>query len=211
MNEERLREAYIAAVEGGAVRPSAAHPSPEALASLARREGPEAARLATLDHVMSCRECRAEFDLLRAVEGADAKLGAARSTGRRAWFVPAALAASLLVAIGLGRMATRPGDDDITRGGETGAISLLRPGAEAIAGDSLTFAWTPAPGARKYSLEVLDAGGRVVLMAETSDTMATPAVATGLPSGDYKWWVRATTSDAQSVRSAVRPLRLTTK
>lgn len=211
MNEERLREAYAAPVESGTARPVGGHASPEALAALARREGMESERLATLDHVMSCRECRADFDLLRAVEGAGAKLGKARSGARRAWFLPAALAASLLVAIGVGRLVTRPGDDDIARGGQTGAISLLRPGKEAVAGDSITFAWTPAPGAGKYSLEVLDAGGSVVLMAETSDTVTTPGMATGLPSGDYKWWVRATTSDARTVRSDIRPLRLTTK
>ena len=108
-------------------------------------------------------------------------------------------------------MATKPGERRHHPRWRDGCHFAVASRAEAIAGDSLTFAWTPAPGARKYSLEVLDAGGSVVLMAETSDTVATPAVATGLPSGDYKWWVRATTSDARTVRSAVRPLRLTTK
>ena len=35
-----------------------------------------------------------------------------------------------------------------------------------------------------------------------------PARRRGLPPGDYRWWVRATTSDARSLRSALRPLRL---
>lgn len=208
MNEDRLREVYTAAVERGAV-PSAGHASPEAIAALARREGTEAERLATLDHVMSCRECRADFDLLRAVERAGAETGSVKSGARRAWFVSAALAATVLLAVGIGRMVMKQGGDDIPRGGEAGAITLLRPGTEAVAGDSLTFIWSPAPGARKYSLEVLDAGGNVVLMAEAPDTVSTPGVATGLPPGDYKWWVRATTSDARTVRSQVRPLRLT--
>lgn len=211
MNEDRLREAYTAALETGKAGPAGRHASPEAIAALARREGSESERLATLDHVMSCRECRAEFDLLRAVERAGAASGAAKSGARRTWYVPAALAATLLLAVGVGRMMTKPGDDDVTRGGGAGALSLLKPGVEAAAGDSLVFVWSPARGARKYALEVLDAGGGVVLTAETPDTVVSPALVAGLAPGDYTWWVRATTSDARTVRSAVRPLRLTAR
>lgn len=210
MNEDRLRAAYGAAMKSGGTS-GGRHASPEAIAALARREGSETERLATLDHVMSCIECRAEFDLLRAVEGAGVQAGAARAGARRAWFVPAALAASLLVAVGVGRLVMKPGEDDLTRGGETSALTLLHPGAEAVAGDSITFVWHSAPGARKYAVEVLDAGGGVVASAETADTSATPGAAAALPPGDYKWWVRATTIDAKTLRSAVRPLRLTAK
>jgi hypothetical protein len=210
MNEERLRRAYAAAVESGAVAPAGRHATPEAIAALARREGSEAERLATLDHVMSCRECRTDFDLLRSIEQAGAEIGAARTGRRRTWLVPTALAATLLIAVGVGRMLLKPGDD-LTRGGEAGALTLFQPGPEAVAGDSLTFSWSPAPGARTYALEVLDAGGSVVLMAEVPDTVARPSVSAGLPPGEYKWWVRATTSDARTVRSAMRPLRLTAR
>ena len=106
----------------------ARHVSPEAIAALARREGSETERLATLDHVMSCRECRAEFDLLRAVEQAGAQSGRGEERRRRTWFVPAALAATLLLAVGVGRMVTKPGSDDVTRGGEAGALSSDRSG-----------------------------------------------------------------------------------
>jgi hypothetical protein len=208
VNDDRLRDLYAAAIDSDAVQREEGHASPEALSALARREGPEGARLATLDHVMSCRECRADFDLLRSIEAAGEQIGTAHGSRRRAWLVPVALAASLLVAVGVGRIVTRPAQDELTRGGEA-AISPLRPGPSAIAGESLTFVWTAVPGARAYSLEVLDTGGRVVLMAETSDTMATPAMATRLPPADYTWWVRATTSDARTVRSPMRPLRLT--
>ena len=160
MSDERLRELYTAAVAG---RPAGAepHPAPEAIAALARREGPEEARLATLDHVMGCDDCRREFDLLRTLERAGAQSGvAARPAGRRAWFMPAALAASLLLAVGIGRQVLRSGSDDTTRGdGESGAIVLVQPGAEMPAGQSLTFAWRPVSGASRYELELLDAGG----------------------------------------------------
>jgi hypothetical protein len=211
MNEDRLRKAYGAALERGLPGGADRHVSPEAISALARREGPESERLATLDHVMSCKECRAEFDLLRSVEQAGAQLGATRTTARRTWFVPAALAASVLIAVGIGRMVIGSREDDLTRGAETGAFALLRPGAEAVSGDSLTFVWSAVPSARGYSLEILDAGGGVVASAQTTDTSATPGAAAALPPGNYQWWVRATTLDARTLRSAIRPLKLTAR
>jgi len=38
--------------------------SPEHLAALVLRRGPERRRLVTLDHVMACGPCRADFELL---------------------------------------------------------------------------------------------------------------------------------------------------
>lgn len=209
MSDERLRELYATAMRGRAAGPGGAHAAPEALAALVRREGAEEARLATLDHVMSCAGCRRDFELLSAVERAGLESGAAgRAGARRSWFMPAALAASLLVAIGLGRTLTRP-TDDATRGGGGSAIVLLQPAAEAVSGDSPIFAWRPVPGASRYELELLDAGGSVAASARTADTTASPAAVRALPPGEYRWWVRAATSDGRPLRSALRALVLT--
>ena len=206
MSEERLRELYTAPRRAG---PPARrrHPSPEALAALARREGSEEERLATLDHVMSCGDCRRDFDLLRTLERAGAKAGAARPLRP----------SSLVHACGPGRVPARrgrhrtagaqPGDDDTTRGDERVPSRSCGP-ARGRAGESLTFAWRPVPGASRYELELLDAGGGVAL--DGRPPTPSPPPAPGLPPGDYKWWVRATTSDARTLRSALRPLRLTT-
>jgi hypothetical protein len=204
MSDERLRELYATALAG---RPAAAgaHPSPEAIAALARREGPEDSRLATLDHVMACAECRRELDLLRTVERAGREAGA---PARRSWFVPAALAASVLLAVGIGRQVLRSPADDTTRGGDSGAIVLVQPGADVPAGRPVVFAWHPVPTASRYQLELLDAGGGVAASATTADTTAALDAARSLPRGEYRWWVRATTSDARSLRSDLRPLRL---
>jgi hypothetical protein len=207
VNEDRLRAAYMAVMNRGALG-GPTHVSPEAIAALARREGPESERLTTLDHVMSCIDCRKDFDLLRALEQAGRQAEATRATSRRAWLVPAALAASLLVAVGLGRLVMKPASEDVTRGSEAGAPTLLRPGAEAAAGDPITFVWSAAPGAREYTIELLDAGGGVVVTEETADTTVAPGKTAALPPGDYTWWVRATTTDARTLRSSVRPLRL---
>jgi hypothetical protein len=211
VSDERLRELYAAALAGRSG--AGVHPSPEAIAALARREGPEEARLATLDHVMECAECRRDFDLLRTVERAGVESGVAgRAAARRSWFMPAALAASVLLAVGLGRQVLRSTGDDTTRGtGDSGAVVLVQPGLERAAGEPVTFVWRPVPGASRYDLELLDAHGSVAAAAATSDTSAAPEAARVLPPGEYRWWVRATTSDARTLRSPLRPLRLTAR
>lgn len=206
MSDDRLRELYATALTGQSARAAGEHPSPEALAELVRREGSEEARLTTLDHVMSCADCRRDFDLLRSVERAGVESSGAGS--RRAWLMPAALAASVLLAVGVGRTVLRSAGDDTTRGDRDGAVVLVQPGREARAGDAVTFAWRAVPGASRYELELLDAGGGVLASAATTDTTVSPAAARALPPGDYRWWVRATTPDARALRSALRPLRL---
>jgi hypothetical protein len=209
VSDDRLRDLYAVGQGGRPAGPGGEHPAPEVIAALVRREGPEGERLATLDHVMSCAECRHDFDLLRAVERAGIESGAAgRAGGKRGWFMPAALAASVLLAVGVGRIVLRAGGDDTTRGDDHGGVALVQPGREAAAGDPLIFSWHAVPGATRYELELLDAGGGVLASAATSDTIASPVAARALPPGDYRWWVRATTSDARPLRSALRPLRL---
>jgi hypothetical protein len=208
VSDDRLRELYATALTGQSAGAAGEHPAPEALAELVRREGSEEARLATLDHVMRCGECRRELDLLRSVERAGVESGAiGRAGSRRAWLMPAALAASVLLAVGVGRTMLRSDGDDTTRGDVHGVIVLVQPGREARAGDALTFAWRPVPGASRYELELLDAGGGVLASATTTDTTVSTAVRS-LPPGDYRWWVRATTPDSRSLRSPLRPLRL---
>jgi hypothetical protein len=210
VSDQRLRELYSAAV---ASRPgTATHPSPEAIAALARREGPEDARLATLDHVMECAGCRRDFDLLRTMERAGVESGAAgRGAARRGWFMPAALAASVLLAVGIGRQMLRSGDDTTRGSGASGAVWLVQPGPQLAAGQPVAFAWRPVPGASRYDLELLDARGSVAAAAATTDTSAAPEAVRSLPPGEYRWWVRATTSDARTLRSPLRSLRLTAR
>ena len=206
MSDDRLRELYATALTGQSAGAAGEHPSPEALAELVRREGSEEARLTALDHVMSCADCRRDVDLLRSVERAGVESD--RAGGRRAWLMPAALAASVLLAVGIGRTVLRSAGDDATRGDDASTVVLVQPAREARAGDALTFAWRPVPGATRYELELLDAGGGVLASAATGDTTVSPAAARALPPGDYRWWVRATTPDARAFRSALRPLRI---
>jgi hypothetical protein len=211
VSDERLREIYagVMASRGAKTGRSAACPLPEAVLALVRREGSEDARLATLDHVMSCADCRAEFDLLRSIELAGSDAGADARTGRRSWLVPAALAASVLLAVVIGRLAlpTAP-ESEVVRSGADGGVTLVAPPPESPAGSPMLFAWHPIPGATRYRLEVLTSDGEVALEAETADSAITLQGAAGLAPGDYKWWVGAS-SAGTAARSALRPLRLT--
>jgi hypothetical protein len=204
VTEAQLKDAYQAHLaRTGAGRVSC--PTPEAMQALVRREGDEAARLATLDHVLSCGECRRELDLLRTVEEAGARAGSA-SAGRRRWVIPAALAATLLVAVGLGRAALRPSDDTV-RSGDATRVELVAPGTEVTAGTPVSFAWRPVEGALRYRLEVLDESGDLAIEGETRDTALVSDSAARLAPGNYQWWVIAL-SPAPGPRSELRRLRV---
>ena len=185
-------------------------PSPEALQALARRDGEERDRLATLDHAMSCASCRAELDLLRSIEEAGVATGAEGRGRRRTWYVPAALAATVLLAVGLGRFALAPRGDEAVRSGAGAGVAVLAPATEAAAGDPLAFAWRPVPGADRYRVEVLSGDGDVAIEAETRDTALTIEGVGRLAPGDYRWWVVAYTP-RPGPRSELRPLRLSPK
>ena len=192
MTDEELRRAYARAMTAPRPADRAGCPSPDALLALARREGSESARLATLDHAMSCQGCQKELELLRAMDVAERReTGQARAAR---WRTPLtfALAASVLLAIGLGPgrewFGNRQGD--VMRGASD-SVSLLRPESGAsIDADSLVFTWRGVAGANRYLVELLDLEGNPVLGKHTIDTTAViPRM--GIPAGEYRWWVVA--------------------
>jgi hypothetical protein len=205
VTEAQLKEAYQAHL-ARSWRDRASCPPPEAIQALVRREGDEAARLATLDHAMSCGECRTELDLLRTVEEAGVRSGAVAAPGRRRWMMPMALAATLLVAVGLSRVALKPSEDTV-RSDDATRVELVAPGAEVPAGTPVSFAWRPVEGASRYRLEVLSESGDLAIEAETRDTMLTSDSAASLAPGTYQWWVIAL-SPAPGPRSELRRLRV---
>ena len=226
MTDGRLRELYQAAIatRAGDAPGRARCASPEAMLALVRREGPESARLETLDHVMACEACRREFDLLRAIESAGEREAAPLRAdelprrmpaqwARRA--APIALAASLLLAVGIGvrgradRVATPP---DVMRGETGSAVMLITPedaDTTVTPGAPVTFAWRPDPGAVRYVLEVLDADANVVIGQSTSDTVVTLRDISRLtPGTEYRWWVRAVADGSPQRASPMRRLRV---
>ena len=214
MTDARLRELYELALaeRGGGDRQRCV--SPEAMLALVRREGSEAQRSATLDHVMACDACRREFDLLRSIELAGAEVEGVRAARRsfgRSWHpgAPFAIAAALLVAVGLGvrDRGRAPAPVDLARGASDGVV-LLAPDSQVAAGAPIVFVWRPDPDAGRYVLELL-AGGRVVVSETTTDTTFTLRNVSRLaPDSSYRWWVRAVAPGGAQRGSEVRPLRL---
>ena len=125
--------------------------------------------------------------------------------------MPAALAATLLVAVGIGRLALTSSSDD----------ELVRAGSRARGGDA------PVPGGRSHGREARcsSPGVRWKAPAAIGSRCSTHRarwrsrprrptrsiasdMARRLAPGDYQWWVSALVSPA-SRRSELRPLRLT--
>jgi len=195
-------------------------PTPDAMLALVRGEGDEEERLATLDHVTACDECSSEFELLRAIDRASSESASGIASERAdvvpmrrraSWrrYAPFALAASLVVAIGVSVLNRDAGRDarDVTRGDLT-TVTLIAPPTEVQAGAPLEFVWRSFPDALRYELEVLDAAGNVAYSAITSDTMVTAADATLTPGRYYRWWVRARTGGGDQRVSEIRRLRV---
>ncbi|HKA86853.1 MAG TPA: fibronectin type III domain-containing protein [Haliangiales bacterium] len=213
LTDARLRDLYQRALAQRGERARERCVAPEAILALTRREGPEKRRLEVLDHVMGCNACRAEFDLLRSIEqaGAEAERPAIVPRHRWGWLSPVALAAALVLAVGVGvKLGTR-GAPDVERG--TGdAVTLLAPAAETDAGAPVTFAWRPVSGALRYEIEVLDEQGKVVFARTTEQTSATLSDAGLLvPGSSYRWWVRAASGAGEPRSSPLRSLRIRLK
>lgn len=211
--DERLVEAYQRAVQARTAPDRAECVSPEALLALVRREGREADRLATLDHAMACPACRDEFELLRSLERAGGEDVRHAVDGIR-WKrnLSMALAASVVLAVGVGtgrRLLDRP-ERDVMRGDGSG-ITLIAP-AEGMAArastDSLTFVWSPVPGAETYLVEVLSADGSSVLSARTRDTTYTLRANDVPLRGEYRWAIQAYVRDGTEARSPARRLTI---
>lgn len=212
MNEEQMRLRYQEALAMRRPATRDACPEPAEIASLAAGDGPEARRLALLDHVMSCAACRREFDLLRAVDEAGEVSGGTQRThpaGRS--FVPTALAASVALAVGAGVVFNMGREEsDVFRGGADAAVLLVAPTQGDVIDFPARFTWRTVAGARNYELEILDAGGNVVFDAETADTVHVVAATALLrPGRDYQWWVGVRGADSRLRRSAPTGFRIT--
>ena len=241
MTDARLQELYeraLAAREGNARERCA---SPEAILSLVRQEGSEDTRLETLDHVMSCEACSREFELLRSIELAGAESVRADITvdsaatvkqsprviaqigpedaqifdrNRMLWrrVVPLVMAASVLLALGVG-VVNRVGreETDVFRG-EAEEVTLIAPPDEVAFGAPISFAWRPVAEARRYELEVLNMEGELMFTTTTQDTTATlPDIRLLKPDTDYQWLVRANSIGGTQRASPPRRLRITAR
>jgi hypothetical protein len=166
--DARLREAYEELMRRRAPGGRVGCPAPDAILSLVERRGGEDVRLVTLDHVMACVECRRDLDLVRTAAGAaQATVGAERRPWS-SWSAPVrafALAATVVIAVGLGIYMRTSDTTPVMRGG---AELSLHEGRRLAEGTLVS--WRPAAGATRYDVAVIDADGRQVLRRSLTDT-----------------------------------------
>lgn len=196
MNDAALSALYQEALAARSHAGRASCPEPERLAALVERRGPEPERLATLDHAAGCAACLRELELLRALRVGIPAL--------RAWRLPAAIAASVLIVLAgavVGVRMLRRGAADVVRDAASPGIALV------TSAPARTLAWHPVPHVLAYDVEVTTEGGDLVLARSTGDTtLALPDSLRLDPQVHYLWWVRARRSDGTELRSRVVPL-----
>jgi hypothetical protein len=195
VNDAELRAAYrdARAAAGREIGPC---PEPGLLQALVERAGPEPERLRTLDHVMACRTCSDELELLRTVAGAPP----VRSPSRKRIL---ALAASLVLlgGAGLGSWALNRSGGPVTYRAAGASITLLAP-AEGAGAATRTFVWSSVPDAVSYRLEIFDSQGAAFFSTTTTDTLVTLPESVALdPSARPSWWVQARLRDGSEVAS----------
>ncbi|HYC33107.1 MAG TPA: hypothetical protein VEB59_12535 [Gemmatimonadales bacterium] len=212
MDERDLKRIYSRSVAERGTPDAGGCPPPESILAVLQREGAEEARLATLEHVMSCAACHREYELLSAVNEAAVESGSGTS-GRAPWWTGGrimALAASLAAAIGAALVVRDRIDRADTIRGEHGDIALVSPAPGAAAPSGLRFVWRTVPGASGYVLEVQHADGAVAFADTTSDTtLILPDPSPLQPEARYRWWVRELTDGSEPRSSELRPLQPT--
>ena len=190
-----MRQAYQALLRAREAGNREGCPTPDELRALVQRQGDESARLARLDHVMRCAACLPEFELLRAAASAG-------SPTRVSWR-PIALAASLLLAVGLGFALRRSpaSEAPVERGSDRGP-RLASPMGRVRAADATRLVWHPVPSALSYDVEVTTPSGDVRLTATTTDTVH--ALAMPVAGEELRWWVRARLADGEQASEVAR-------
>ena len=201
MNDRELRNAYATLVSDR-LPDRTACPAPERLRALVERVGPEPDRLETLDHVMACADCRAEFDLLRA-------LAEARPAPLRRWAMPLAAAATItfLVSAGLLWRAVDPAGSEAVLRGDAEPTQLIAPNG-SLEGAAPRFIWRSAGAGARYRLEVFTPAGDPVFSLRLADTTAALPDSVRLQRGqDYHWWLAVETREGQEFRTGVATFR----
>lgn len=195
MIDADLRSSYQRAVEQRRSADRQACPSTDDLEALASKAGAEPRRLATLDHVMKCAACQADFELFRAIHRAG-KLG--RPVFNPRWY---AIAAAAVLVVGVSFFALRD-SQPLMRGDSAaaGSPALIAPRGEVEV--AATFIWRSVPNATRYYVELLEPGGRVRATAALTDTVWQLPDSVQLRAGEeLDWWVRADLSGGREERS----------
>ena len=207
----RWRSAFAAPAEAAPAPDDC--PAPETVWAAVRGELPPHELREVLDHTARCEACAEDWRLAVEVD----RQGAAKSetapgkviVGRfgqwRPAFAAAALAAGLLVAVGVYREAIVPTQTPIYREGEGTQVRSLLPAGQALPRQGAVLRWTPLAGATSYDVSVSTEDLRQVAstQGQTATEYRLPAASlTGLPAGaKLLWQVDAVFPDGHRVTS----------
>ena len=188
-------------------------PSPETIWAAVRGELPPQALREVVDHTARCVACAedwrlaVEVDRQAAAEASEAPLGrviVGRFGRWRPLAAAAALAAGLLVAVGVYREAIVPGQPTYRETQQTQIRSLL-PAGQALPRQAAVLRWTPVSGAASYDVSVSTEDLRQVAAAhgQTAAEYRLPqAELAALPAGTKLLWrVDAVFPDGHRVTS----------
>lgn len=189
MTDAELRAAYAQAIRTRTSGDRAACPTPDDIQALIERTAPEAERLTTLDHVMHCAACGAEFELLRSLREAAPRAPGFPVPAR--WLAAAAVIGLVATSTLLWRLDR--GDRSVMRTG-TDDVTLIEPAGLVSAAAARTLVWHPVPEATRYAVELF-VGDSVRYVAEVRDTVLTLPDSVILRPGAHGWWVRSRYAD----------------
>jgi hypothetical protein len=163
-------------------------------------------------HIMTCAQCSEVWrgiSFLRQqaeAEGLIERRTPARSW--RSWFVPAAIAASLVIAVGAVIVMRPPAPaDNVVRG--TAALSPVEGLMMAYASDGTPMLlWTPLSTASTYHVEIFSEDGNPLWSGDvTAPPMRWPADAPHAR-GSYRWRVEAQDGGGAIARSRLTAVEL---
>ena len=117
-----------------------------------------------------------------------------------------AASVALFATLTVWQRSQRSTPSDVLRGNGPGVATIAPLPDATVAAGPLAFTWHAVPGARRYVVELVTAGGAVSASRETTDTTATLGDAR-LGAGEYTWWVRAQLDGGES-RSPARRVRV---
>lgn len=202
---ERLRAAF-AAPAVAAPDPESC-PSPETTWAAVRGELPPRELRGVVEHTAACEACAEDWrlaaELVRqsatATETTSGKVFQGRFGRWRPLAAAAAVAAGLLVAVGLYRTGTLGPGQPSYREAESQAIRSLVAKDQALPRQGAVLRWSPVPGAETYDVRISTEDLRLVLTAQslksTSYSIPESALASLPPGSKLLWQVDAVFPD----------------
>lgn len=199
-NLARLRAAFAVPAEA-APEPESCPPA-ETIFAAVRGELPPQQLREVVDHTAFCAACAEDWRLAAEVERQTAERQAAPAvaTGKviagrfgqwRPLAAAAALAAGLLITVGIYQTGNFGPQEPTFRAGEQESIRSLVPESQALPRQGAVLRWTPFPGATSYDVQVSTEDLQVVASAQgqtTTELRIPESALAALPPGTKLLW-----------------------